>query len=1000
MEMSYSDKVKEYLQAAGRANTHAGKLVVFSELLRSIFGVSSYEIVQNVEQYIKAGGLMILKGRMDLRLGQTIIEFKINLAKELDAAKEEIERYVAILRKNDQKVAECVVTDGIKFKVFVVREKVKEVRSINFQEMTPEQTIMFLDTYLFSTRRVPNAEDLNMRFGPGSPIYEEIVGQLAALFALKKDSMKFALWSKNMQLVYGSTPPEEAFVSQTYLMMLVRLLLARYLIKGVPPAKETLSGELFDSQGIKIIEDDFFSWVLDPDIWLKVKPLIETLMYAFDYYDLESVDEDIFKEIYQEIVKRGERHRIGEYYTPEWLAETTLQEAITALSSEGNVKIFSILDPACGSGTFLTNVVSILRKNGCSLADILENVYGMDLNPLAVAIARSNYLLALGRLIEQRKEAVFIPVYMADSIKLPSVRKELLYGTDILVIDIDHKTQLDLPLEIALDENRLKEVLEIFADILVEYKSKRLDRKQAMKAFESSYHGGKPDTEILKRTLQVLMELIDVDQDSVWVFMMRNIYAPLRMKEKQFDIVAGNPPWVSFKYIENPNYQKFVKDTVFKYRLLDRKQTDLFTQMDTSTVFYAKAADLYLDANGILAFVMPRSVLTGAKQHEAFKHQRKPLMRILTILDVEKVEPLFGVPACSLIGKKGEETTYPVRATRFSGSLPEKNLRLKQALKYISLTERKYSPPAIEEEVSRYHKKVLEGACIVPRTLWFIDFVTGPFGINPDMPLVESLVLPDAKDPWKKVSLKSEVESEFIFLTITGKLVLPFKPRFLPVALPIKKGRREITILSSKDLRRSGKLKMANWLDEAQKAWVKNATKTSLKNFPNAMDYVNYHGKLILQRQNLNYYVVYTASGTHIAATVVNIERLPNLKIGKANIHPSGFIADYTTFWYGTNDIREAYYLAAILNSNVLDQKIKKHQPKGKFGPRHICRLPFEFNIPQFDPNRKFHKKIAMLGLRATIQASKMPKTSRLKMKAVIPAMKTIDALVLQLLSK
>jgi hypothetical protein len=199
----YTEKVKEYIQAAKNAHTHAGKMVAFSELLKSVFGVSSYEIVQNIEQYVKTEGLMLLKGRLDLRLGQTVMEFKINLAKELGAGKEEIERYTNILRKNGQKVAECIITDGTTFKVFVVRDsKAREVRSINFEEVTPEQAIMFLDTFLFSGRKVPTADDLNMRFGPGSPIFEEIVGHLTDLFKGLKDPIKFALWSKNMQLVY------------------------------------------------------------------------------------------------------------------------------------------------------------------------------------------------------------------------------------------------------------------------------------------------------------------------------------------------------------------------------------------------------------------------------------------------------------------------------------------------------------------------------------------------------------------------------------------------------------------------------------------------------------------------------------------------------------------------------------------------------------------------------------------------------------------------------
>ena len=45
-------------------------------------------------------------------------------------------------------------------------------------------------------------------------------------------------------------------------------------------------------------------------------------------YDISSVDEDLFKEIYQTIVNQGQRHRIGEYYTPEWLSEITLKESL------------------------------------------------------------------------------------------------------------------------------------------------------------------------------------------------------------------------------------------------------------------------------------------------------------------------------------------------------------------------------------------------------------------------------------------------------------------------------------------------------------------------------------------------------------------------------------------------------------------------------------------------------------------------------------------------
>jgi hypothetical protein len=155
---------------------------------------------------------------------------------------------------------------------------------------------------------------------------------------------------------------------------------------------------------------------------------------------------------------------------------------------------------------------------------------------------------------------------------------------------------------------------------------------------------------------------------------------------------------------------------------------------------------------------------------------------------------------------------------------------------------------------------------------------------------------------------------------------------------------------------------------------------------------------LTAQPQNHRYYVVYSASGTNIAAALVDTKNTPNIEIGEARISPTGFVVDYTTFWFSTNNPEEAYYIVTVLNSSVLDQMIKDRQPKGKLGPRHITRLPFEFDVPEYDPNNRLHKQIASLGVKATNEASGLPKMSRLKIKAAIPSMKEIDKLVSELM--
>ncbi len=95
------------------------------------------------------------------------------------------------------------------------------------------------------------------------------------------------------------------------------------------------------------------------------------------------------------------------YYTPDWLAELVISE----VGYDGNSNK-RFLDPACGSGTFLVLAMKRARQYALdnfkneteTLEGILKNIAGFDLNPLAVLAARTNYLIALGKLIKYKRE--------------------------------------------------------------------------------------------------------------------------------------------------------------------------------------------------------------------------------------------------------------------------------------------------------------------------------------------------------------------------------------------------------------------------------------------------------------------------------------------------------------------------------------------------------------------------------------------------------------------
>ena len=124
---------------------------------------------------------------------------------------------------------------------------------------------------------------------------------------------------------------------------------------------------------------------------------------------------------------------MGEFYTPDWLAGrllTQLGEPLFQMPRPGDripTPNKRLLDPACGSGTFLVLAIRALKANcfqsglaeGDTLEVILNSVAGIDLNPLAVLASRVNYLLAVADLLPYRRGEVEIPVYLADSILTP-----------------------------------------------------------------------------------------------------------------------------------------------------------------------------------------------------------------------------------------------------------------------------------------------------------------------------------------------------------------------------------------------------------------------------------------------------------------------------------------------------------------------------------------------------------------------------------------------------
>ena len=118
---------------------------------------------------------------------------------------------------------------------------------------------------------------------------------------------------------------------------------------------------------------------------------------------------DVLRDLYQRLVPARVRGALGEFLTPPWLAEACVQrlEELGAPLTTGRV-----LDPTCGTGTFLLPILKRKLAAGGDVQAVLDSIAGYDLNPVALEAARANFAVALG---ERFHDGLRLPLYRADA---------------------------------------------------------------------------------------------------------------------------------------------------------------------------------------------------------------------------------------------------------------------------------------------------------------------------------------------------------------------------------------------------------------------------------------------------------------------------------------------------------------------------------------------------------------------------------------------------------
>jgi hypothetical protein len=285
-----------------------------------------------------------------------------------------------------------------------------------------------------------------------------------------------------------------------------------------------------------------------------------------------------------------------------------------------------VLDPACGSGSFLRAVISHFLEHDAApdperLQHVLEHVIGIDVHPLAVTIAKATYVLALGSVVHATKRPVSVPVYMADSLFLPTEVLQMKLHESVRVKVTFAGKEVLMPESLITSSDLFDSGIGAATQVAVDHAHSKAETVRTLQAYvfkAAPMLKAHEDREQILNALWeytvALAELIRTHENSIWAFIIRNSYRPAMLRQ-HFDVIVGNPPWLPYRDIADPDYQGEIKKrAIEEYRIAPKKQK-LMTQMELATIFLAHSMGWFAADGAKLGFVMPRSILSG-DQHE------------------------------------------------------------------------------------------------------------------------------------------------------------------------------------------------------------------------------------------------------------------------------------------------------------------------------------------------------------------------------------------------
>ena len=828
----------------------------------------------------------------------------------------------------------------------------------------------------------PSRDTIVKDFGPNSPSYRRDIAALKRLYERYAEAgtirVKRQLWQDLLTAALGEVAGNPAqmddlFVRHTYLTAVIGMVVqARFGIDirrlaAADPA-DLLHGRDFRSKtGLQgIVESDFFAWPTE----VGGLPMLRTLARRVARFDWKAAPNDIAAILYETVIPPDERRQLGEYYTPDWLARTIVREIVTDPIHQ------RVLDPACGSGTFVaeavTHFIAAAQDAGMGANDVLsklrESVTGIDVHPVAVHLARSAWVLAAQPAIQAAVEqglaaSVTVPIYLGDALQLRFRPGDMFARHDVtLQVQDDENTELVFPVS-------LVERAETFDALMGDVAQAIESGDDPALALDDNHITDPGERQTLEETIAAMQRLNSEGRNHIWAYYTRNLVRPVALSQAKVDVIVGNPPWLNYNHTVSTLRTELERQSKEDYGIWVGGR--YASTQDVAGLFFSRSADLYLKDGGTIGMVMPHSALQ-AGQYAKWRSGNWRASRSKSGLtvdfgykmawDLERLQPNTFFPIAAAVvfaertGGNGRVNPLAGQVELWTG-LPGEHADRRSHAAIADTSERGDSP---------YAGLARKGADIYPRPLLLVEETNNPAILQAGQTVtVNPRRGAQDKSPWRDIDLTAitgqTIETEHLFNIHLGETVTPYATLApLKAILPMSSHDRQLPTdpngvggIRLRGLRR----RMRERWQTISALWEENKQP---HNKLNLLANLDHYGKLSSQLKwqhtpdDRPVRVVYTASGEPTAALLT-----PNV------------IVDHVLYWIPCKDTREAHYLLAIINSDALYGAVTPLMPKGQFGARHLHKHLWKLPIPEFDPAHPLHAEISDAGKAAAKGAAR-----------------------------